>query len=103
MLAMTSIAVTASICANASEVALLVASFMPVFSLNLGVTHRGAKTRNDRQNFTRNTPRRVSALFLWSPQGEYRLCQSRTVLRRQFDSGVSADGYCFGKNVTLKN
>jgi hypothetical protein len=30
MLAMTSIAVTASICASASEVALLVASFMPV-------------------------------------------------------------------------
>jgi hypothetical protein len=45
MLAMTSIAVTASICANASEVALLVASFMPVFSLNPGATVRGAKTR----------------------------------------------------------
>jgi hypothetical protein len=56
MLAMTSIAVTASICANASEVALLVASFMPVFSLNLGVTHRGAKTRNDRQNFYSEHP-----------------------------------------------
>ena len=56
MLAMTSMAVTASICANASELALLVASFMPVFSLNLGVTHRGAKTRNDRQNFYSEHP-----------------------------------------------
>jgi hypothetical protein len=40
---MTSIAVTASMCASAAEVALLVASFMPVFSLNLGATVRGAK------------------------------------------------------------
>ena len=42
MPAMTSIAVTASICANASEAALLVASFM-LFSLDLGVTHRCAR------------------------------------------------------------
>jgi len=42
---MTSMAVTASMCASASEVALLVASFMPVLSLNLGATNRGAKTR----------------------------------------------------------
>jgi hypothetical protein len=38
---MTSIAVTASICANASEAALLVASFMSI-SLDLGAIHRGA-------------------------------------------------------------
>ena len=56
MLAMTSIAVTASICASASEVALLVASFMPVFSLNLGATIRGAKMRNGRQNFYSEHP-----------------------------------------------
>jgi hypothetical protein len=43
MLAMTSIAVTASICASASEAALLLASFMQ-FSLDLGVIHRCAKT-----------------------------------------------------------
>jgi hypothetical protein len=42
---MTSMAVTASMCASASEVALLVASFMPVLSLNPGATNRGAKTR----------------------------------------------------------
>ena len=53
---MTSIAVTASICASAAEVALLVASFMPVLSLDLGATSRGATTRYSRQNFTRNTP-----------------------------------------------
>ncbi len=43
---MTSIAVTASICASASEVALLVASFMP-FSLDLGTTHRLRETREN--------------------------------------------------------
>ena len=103
MLAMTSIAVTASMCANASEVALLVASFMPVFSLNLGVTHHGAKTRNDRQNFYSEHPATMVRLVLWSPQGEYRLCQSRTVLRRQFDSVVSRGGYCFGKKRRFEN
>ena len=58
---MTSMAVTASMCASASEVALLVASFMPVFSLNLGATNRGAKTRKVVRFFTRNTPCRVFA------------------------------------------
>jgi hypothetical protein len=38
-LAMTIMAVTASICANASEADLFVASFMP-FSLDLGISHR---------------------------------------------------------------
>jgi hypothetical protein len=58
---MTSIAVTASICANASEAALLVASFMP-FSLDLGMTHRCARARATVKFVTRNTPRRVYAL-----------------------------------------
>jgi hypothetical protein len=58
---MTSIAVTASICASASEVALLVASFMS-FSLNLGVTHRCASARTKVKFITRNTPRRLFAL-----------------------------------------
>lgn len=53
---MTSMAVTASICASAAEVALLVASFMPVFSLNLDITIRGAKLRNSRQNFYSEHP-----------------------------------------------
>ena len=53
---MTSMAVTASMCASAAEVALLVASFMPVFSLNLGATIRGAKMRNGRQNFYSEHP-----------------------------------------------
>ena len=67
MLAMTSIAVTASICANASEVALLVASFMPVFSLNLGATNRGAKTALDRQNFYSEHPATILRLELVVP------------------------------------
>ena len=53
---MTSIAVTASICASASEVALLVASFMPVFSPNLGATIRGAAGTHGRQNFYSEPP-----------------------------------------------
>ena len=54
-LAMTSIAVTASICASASEAALLVAPFMR-FSLNLGVTHRGAESASDGRNFYSEHP-----------------------------------------------
>jgi hypothetical protein len=57
---MMSIAVTASICANASEAALLVASFMP-FSLDLGMTHRCARARTKVKFVTRDTPRRVFA------------------------------------------
>ena len=53
---MTSMAVTASMCASASEVALLVASFMPVLCLNLGATNRGAKTRKV-VRFSLGTPR----------------------------------------------
>ena len=55
MLAMTSIAVTASICASASEAALLVASFMR-FSLDPGVTHRCARTREQRSEFYSEHP-----------------------------------------------
>jgi len=58
---MTSMAVTASICASTSEAALLVASFM-LFSLDLGMTHRCPQRPDDPVCFTRNTPRRVFAL-----------------------------------------
>lgn len=53
-------AVTAAICASASEAALLVASFMPL-SLDLGATRRGAETRTAAIICTRNTPRRAFA------------------------------------------
>src|SRR5215468_2874251 len=96
---MTSMAVTASMCASASEVALLVASFMPVLSPNLGATYRGADCAHNRQNFSLGTPRDAYSPVLKSPRGEYRLCQRRTVLRRQFDSKASADGYCLGKII----
>ena len=46
-LAMTSIAVTASICASAAEAALLVATFFMPVSLDLGVTHRCAESANN--------------------------------------------------------
>ena len=63
---MTSIAVTASVCASISEVALLMASFIP-FSLDTapldsGVIHRCPQRPDDLVCFTRNTPRRVFAL-----------------------------------------
>src|ERR1700676_578876 len=60
-LAMTSIAVTASVCASASEAALLVASFMQ-FSLDSGTSHRRPRTLMTRSIVTRNTARRVFAL-----------------------------------------
>jgi len=43
MPAMTGIAAIAGICASASEAALLVAALMPI-SLDLGATHRRAKS-----------------------------------------------------------
>src|SRR6202171_5613960 len=86
MPAMTSIAVTASICASASEAALLVASFMPV-SLDLGVTHRCARSACDGHHFYSEHPA-TSIRFVESPLGEYRPCQVRTAMRRHFDSAV---------------
>jgi hypothetical protein len=61
-LAMTSMAVTASICASTSEAALLVASFMR-FSLDLGMTRLPENGPDDSAGFTRNTPQRVFALM----------------------------------------
>ena len=87
-LAMTSIAVTASICANASEAALLVASFMP-FSLDLGVTHRCAK-RFRRSSFLLGTPRDEYSLSL-SPH-------SANIDRAKFEQqcgGILTQPCCF--------
>src|SRR5947208_1296156 len=87
-LAMTSIAVSASICASTSEAALLVASFMP-FSLDPGVTRRGAKTRDDGLNVYSEHPTTSIRTDFESPLGEYRRRQNRLLIRRQFDSRVS--------------
>jgi hypothetical protein len=57
---MTSMAVTASSCASASEAAFLVASFMQ-FSLDLGMTHRCAETRT------------TDRVLLGTPHDEYSL------------------------------
>jgi hypothetical protein len=59
-LAMTSMAVTASICASASEAAFLVASFMQ-FPLDLGMIHRRAGART------------TSGILLGTPHDEYSL------------------------------
>ena len=66
---MTSIAVTARKCAIASEVALLVACFMPFLSLDLGMTHRCAKrARLSVINWEHPTTR---IRLFESPLGEY--------------------------------
>ena len=61
---MTSIAVTAIICASTSEAALLVASFMSV-SLDLGAGHRCPGRLDDAFGFV-----------LWTPRDEYSLLTS---------------------------
>jgi hypothetical protein len=86
-LAMTSIAVTASICASASEAALLVASFMHV-SLDSGTSHRCPGRPTTRSIFYSEHPA-TSIRFDESPLSEYRPLQARTVMRRHFDSGVT--------------
>src|SRR3954464_12046467 len=83
---MTSIAVTASICASASEAARLVACFMP-FSLDSGMSHRRPRRLNGSVDFYSEHPA-TSIRFDESPLSEYRPCQGRTVLRRHFDSAV---------------
>ena len=102
-LAMTSIAVTASICASASEAALLVASFMP-FSLDLGVNHRRPRRRDDSIDSYSEHPT-TSIRSDESPLSEYRQSQTQTVLRRDF--GSQAAGLCrchdvFGRILALK-
>ena len=80
---MTSIAVTASVRASASEAALLVASFMPI-SLDLGMTHRCAKSALRWSDLYSEHPT-TSIRFDESPLSEYRHSQDRIVMRRQFD------------------
>jgi hypothetical protein len=64
-LAITSIAVTASICANASEANLLGATFMP-FSLDLGASHRCPGKGLTAQIFLLGTP--LDDIRLMTPQ-----------------------------------
>src|SRR4051812_49966428 len=93
---MTTIAVTASSCASASEAALRVASFIPLLprlvcavlgTLNPDVHHHGRRRPVARLILTRNTPP-TSIRSNESPLSEYRPGKGRTVLRREF---VAAD------------
>src|ERR1700686_2570368 len=86
-LAMTSIAVTASICANASEAARLVASFMQI-SLDSGVTRRCAECASHGQISYSEHPATSNRLDA-SPLSEYRPSQIRVAIRRQFGSGAA--------------
>ena len=101
---MTSMAVTASVCASASEAALLVASFMP-FSLDLdledpglylGMSHRCPRRLDDPIDALLGTPRDEYSP-IESPLGEYRRYQTRTAMRRHF--GSPAAGLCAGDGI----
>ena len=75
MLAMTSIAVTASICASASEAALLVASFMP-FSLDLDLEDLDLEDPGLDLGTSHRRPRRLDGsidALLGTPRDEYSL------------------------------
>ena len=103
---MTSMAVTASNCASASEAALLLATFMPT-SLDLGMTHRGANAPIDGQIFYPEHPHTIFR-FDESPLCEYRRAQGRPVMRRHFGSvaaGLCAPGgilKCIPESCSLK-
>jgi len=86
-------AVTASICASASEVALLVASFIS-FSLDPGVTHRCANAREG-QIYDSEHPTTIIR-FDESPLSEYRRRQGRPAIRRHFGSGAAGLCACDG-------
>src|SRR5882757_349862 len=89
---MTSIAVTASICATAPEAALLVASFMPfsldLGALDLGMSHR-CPGRPDNSDIFYSEHPATSIRLDESPLSEYRRHQDRGVMRRLFDSKVT--------------
>src|SRR5437879_5562285 len=112
---MTSIAVTASVCANASEAALLVASFMSnslahdppkcerfggrscVFircarSALLGTTYRRANNAQATAFGFYSEHPTTSIRFDESPLSEYRPSQNRPAIRRQFGPRVA--GLC---------
>jgi hypothetical protein len=97
-------AATASICASASEAALLVASFMP-FSLDLdledpgldlGTSHRRPRRLDGSIDALLGTPHDEYSL-VESPLGEYRQCQTRTAMRRHF--GSRAAGLCASDGI----
>jgi hypothetical protein len=98
-LAITSIAVTAIIWAivraNASDADLLVASFMP-FSLDLGMSHRRLRRLRWLKMFLLGTPL-DDIRFDDSPVTEYRQCENRLAIRREFGSEVA--DLCAGGDV----
>ena len=65
--------------------------FLHSFSLDSGTSHRCPQRLDGSVIFTRNTPRRVFA-SIESPLSEYRPCQNRPAIRRQF--GPRAAGLC---------
>src|SRR5450755_1521437 len=104
--AMTSIAVTASVCASASEAALLVASFMQ-FSLNSGTSHRCPRRPDDAIYVLLGTPRDEYRLDLSPHSANIDDCQGRIVMRRHFDSLVTRmanarSGECRPKRVGVR-
>ena len=72
-----------------------------VFSLNLGTTYRCAKHAHDRQNFTRNAPRRVFASTKNPTRRISTVSISISITAAIWLTRValaSVCGYCFGKS-----
>ena len=72
-----------------------------VFSLNLGTTYRCAKHAHDRQNFTRNAPRRVFASTKYPTRRISTVTGSISIAAAIWLTRValaSVCGYCFGKS-----
>ena len=89
---MTSMAVTARICASAPEAAFLVASFI-IVSLDLGIQDLGTSHRclgrlDGSLIFYAEHPT-TSIRLIESPLGEYRRFKDRIVMRRELESIVA--------------
>ena len=89
---MTSMAVTARICASAPEAAFLVASFI-VVSLDpgiqdVGVSHRCLRRLDGSRIFYAEHPT-TSIRLIESPLSEYRRFKDRIVMRRELESIVA--------------
>ena len=89
---MTSMAVTARICASAPEAAFLVASFIVVSldlgSLAVGMSHRRPRRPDGSLIFYAEHPT-TSIRLIESPLGEYRRFKDRIVMRRELESIVA--------------
>jgi hypothetical protein len=92
---MTSNAVTASMCASASDVAFFVATFMPFPPWTLDTTRRCARTHATSAEFLFGTPR-VDVRFASPHSASIDGSKDRLVMRRQLGSVMVLLRRCVG-------